>query len=827
MLGAIIGDIVGSTREWNNVKATDFDLLPQGSTFTDDTVMTLAVAKWLMDDPLHSPDSLVKIMQELGRKYPNVGYGKRFKEWLMSDNPQPYGSWGNGSAMRVSPVGLYAKSLDEALELARISASVSHNHPEGIKGAQAIAACVYMKKNERWDEERTIKKYIEDNFDYNLNERLEDLRDNYSFDVSCQGSVPIAIMAYLQGRNLEDSLRLAISMGGDSDTIGCMAASIAFTERLDVVRLFPDTKPLEEKCKSLLTPELLEIHDRFEAFIGKPLYQSYELCYGLYAGEYPGDKNGEKAEDKLSQITHFGVKHFIDFTDDGEFPPYQHLLPKDCSYMRFPIQNYGIPQSIEFVDKIIKYIKDLLTQNDGYIYMHCIGGVGRTGTIAGCFLADETFDKTMEKLRECFSKMPKSKRCTTPENNAQESFIRSFVESKAERDRQQETRIKDCIRGSLMGGAAGAALGLSASRLSAEDLVNVYGNKGITKFVLSYDGKVWVNCDTQMMLYTANGMLMGITRGCIRGIGGIPEDYVGHALMDWYFTQTGETESDYYKYPCTWLRDLRDMAFSRSPGATCLRSCESLVNRKEPKNNSKGCGGIVRVAPMGLLDAARGNWYSKIRLAEAAAKIVKYTHLHPMAYLPAGLLAFFISRIVALKPEEVKSSVFGIVNEGIEVMMQMYGDGFASEKEAVKAITLKAVSLAKSDIPDLEAIVQLGDGWVAEETWAISLFCSLRHIDSIEDAIIAAVNHNGHKDSVALLTGNIMGAIYGYESIKKQNLFCPDDYVLEDTLELSRIILALADDLYSGCCITEYDCDDTPEKKQWFERYWEMKPVGI
>ena len=140
LLGAIIGDIVGSTREWNNVKTENFELLPPGSRFTDDTVMTLAVAKWLMDDPSHSPDSLVRIMQELGRKYPDVGYGRRFREWLKSDNPQPYGSYGNGSAMRVSPVGLYANSLEEALELAEISASVTHNHPEGIKGAQAIAA---------------------------------------------------------------------------------------------------------------------------------------------------------------------------------------------------------------------------------------------------------------------------------------------------------------------------------------------------------------------------------------------------------------------------------------------------------------------------------------------------------------------------------------------------------------------------------------------------------------------------------------------------------------------------------------------------------------
>ena len=135
MLGAIIGDIVGSSREWHNIKTEDFELVPRGSRFTDDTVMTLAVAEWLMTDSRHRKETLVACMQRLGRKYHHAGYGKMFNNWLWSENPQPYNSFGNGSAMRVSPVGLYANSLEEALELASVTASVSHNHPEGIKGA--------------------------------------------------------------------------------------------------------------------------------------------------------------------------------------------------------------------------------------------------------------------------------------------------------------------------------------------------------------------------------------------------------------------------------------------------------------------------------------------------------------------------------------------------------------------------------------------------------------------------------------------------------------------------------------------------------------------
>ena len=236
MLGAIIGDIVGSTREWHNIKTEDFELVPKGSRFTDDTVMTLAVAEWLMTDPEHQPETLVACMQRLGRKYPHAGYGKMFSQWPMSAHPQPYNSFGNGSAMRVSPVGLYAHSLEEALELARITASVTHNHPEGIKGAQAIAGCVFLKKNAGWNSEE-IGRFIREKIGYNLDFNLDDIRNASGFDVTCQGSVPIAIKAYLErgGYPAEKALRLAISMGGDSDTIGAMTASIASAKPFSVI----------------------------------------------------------------------------------------------------------------------------------------------------------------------------------------------------------------------------------------------------------------------------------------------------------------------------------------------------------------------------------------------------------------------------------------------------------------------------------------------------------------------------------------------------------------------------------------------------------------
>ena len=847
MLGAIIGDIVGSTREWKNVKTEDFELVPEGSRFTDDTVMTLAVAKWLMDDPTHSSEGLVRIMQDLGRKYPYAGYGSSFRWWLNSENPQPYGSFGNGSAMRVSPVGMYAKSLEEALELARISASVSHNHPEGIKGAQAIAACVYLQLNERLYQQETIKRYVEETFGYNLDIKLEDIRDGYKFDVTCQGSVPIAIMAYLQRDSAIETLRLAISMGGDSDTIGCMATSIAYAFPFNFSH---DGIPKEvlDKCRELLPSELLEINDRFEAFISRPTYQSFNLHTGrVFAGEYPGDKSEEKAKNKISQMVHFGVRHFIDLTEEGELRPYSHLLPQGTTYKRFPIRDCSIPKSINEVQSLMDYIHEVSKGDDGYVYIHCWGGVGRTGFVAACYLAEDmlrlskqmknnyiSFEAVMRRLRYCFSEMPKSAHRIVPDTKEQEDFIRKYIESIDGMKQELRNRVKDCIRGSLMAGAAGDALGYPVEFMRRNSILSRYGFSGITQFELDRNGKALVSDDTQMTLFTANGMLMGLTRVRLRGIGGQPEDYVDGAYLDWYYTQTGVKLPDKLgkDFHYTWLRDLPELAHRRAPGNTCLSACESLLRNESPQNNSKGCGGIMRVAPMGLLDAAVRvtndvGIYSTKHLAEAGAKIAKVTHLHPLGYLPAAQMTLLISRIVPMTPEEVKQSIVDIVYEGLDVIMQLEDEQHANDKDYLRKLTLKAVELARSEVPDADAIRQLGEGWTAEEAWAVSLYCAIRHIDSMKDAIIAAVNHDGDSDSTGSITGNIMGAIYGYEAIKQERLFCPEGREFEDTIELANIILALADDLFTGCVISEYSPIDTPEQKQWYERYCKKKPAGI
>jgi ADP-ribosylglycohydrolase len=259
MLGAIIGDIVGSIYEFANTKSTEFDMFTPWSSFTDDSVMTLAVAKWLAEDEAHTIHYLIYCMQELGNRYPNAGYGGNFSAWLREDEPQPYNSWGNGAGMRVSPVGLYAKTLDEALALAALTASVSHNHPEGVKGAQAIATSVFLCKEGKSKQE--IKEYVEKTFEYDLNRKIRDIRPTYNFDVSCQGSVPEAIIAFLEGNSFEAVIRLAVSLGGDSDTIACMAGAIAAC-------IYPIPDWITAKCDEILPENLRKFMDSFLDLIG-------------------------------------------------------------------------------------------------------------------------------------------------------------------------------------------------------------------------------------------------------------------------------------------------------------------------------------------------------------------------------------------------------------------------------------------------------------------------------------------------------------------------------------------------------------------------------
>lgn len=250
LIGAIAGDIIGSIYEFNPIKSIDFPLFKEYSRFTDDTVMTVAYADWLL-----TGDSLLGIMQEFGNNYRAAGYGFLFGDWLTSNNPQPYNSFGNGSAMRVSPVGWAFDTFEETLEKAKESAEITHNHPEGIKGAQAVAACIYLARTGKSKLE--IKEYIESTFGYDLSRSCEEIRPGYVFSGSCQGTVPESIIAFLESTSFENAIRLAVSLGGDADTMGAITGSIAEAYYKNV----PDY--IKEEVLKRLPEEFINIMEKF------------------------------------------------------------------------------------------------------------------------------------------------------------------------------------------------------------------------------------------------------------------------------------------------------------------------------------------------------------------------------------------------------------------------------------------------------------------------------------------------------------------------------------------------------------------------------------
>lgn len=313
IIGAICGDIIGSTYEFHPIKTKDFEIINKHSRFTDDTVLTLAVASWLTEDKTHNTQTLVKKVQKLANKYPHAGYGGRFSEWTTQENPEPYNSWGNGSAMRVSPVAWVCDTLEETQMLAAKSASITHNHPEGIKGAVATATAIYLARNKKSKE--FIKKYIETTYNYDLSRKLKDIRKNYKFEVSCQKSVPESIICFLEADSYVDTIRNAISMGGDADTMAAISGSIA-------AAYYDVPQELINKCEEKLDDYLTSILEE---------YQQEYLHSNKAFSNIKGDIPFEYIEFDN------GMKVLIEYVTDKSSPVNNYNGKYTCKYRRIQL----------------------------------------------------------------------------------------------------------------------------------------------------------------------------------------------------------------------------------------------------------------------------------------------------------------------------------------------------------------------------------------------------------------------------------------------------------------------------------------------------------
>lgn len=397
-----------------------------------------------------------------------------------------------------------------------------------------------------------------------------------------------------------------------------------------------------------------------------------------------------------------------------------------------------------------------------------------------------------------------------PEQYNFKEFSRNFAEGNfyREEDRKEkeeaERRLResevflDKITGSLVGGAAGDALGYPVEFLNEQEIVYRYGKTGITEYEFdSGSGKALVSDDTQMTLFTANGILVANTRA-MRGIGGIPHGYMPASYRDWLCTQ----EMSFKEYQMnqsqriSWLMDVPELFCSRAPGTTCLSALRWQKNHSDewrdytkgdfvahPQNNSKGCGGIMRVAPLALQSYLYRNRMNELQ--KEAAQLAAITHGHSLGYMPAAVLVHIVHRLVYM---EKRKSLEEIILEARNTAAEVFaGDKYLPE--LIRIINL-AIKLSHNTGNDLENIHQIGEGWTAEETLGIAIYCSLKYQSNFSAGLMVAVNHKGDSDSTGAVTGNILGALCGYRAIENK---------WKQNLELLDVILELAVDLCHGC----------------------------
>ncbi len=384
-----------------------------------------------------------------------------------------------------------------------------------------------------------------------------------------------------------------------------------------------------------------------------------------------------------------------------------------------------------------------------------------------------------------------------------------------EKRMNQRISVSDRIRGCIYGGAVGDALGYPVEFLSEDEIFREWGPKGITRFEPDpYNGKAMISDDTQMTLFTACGLLVGDSRRAMGREEGLPRYYVAKAYLDWLKTQTSsmkelrESALSAEKDERSWLLDVSQLYSRRAPGITCLNALqEEAAGRtyedyvEAARNNSKGCGGIMRVAPIGVRYKVDMD-----KLDKEAAQLAAITHGHSLGYMTAAVLVHIVNRII-FPPQTGELSLKDIVVEARDAMERIFaGDPYLPKLTQIIDL---AVSLAEDgSSKDLDNIHRLGEGWVAEETLGISLYCALRYQDDFSAGVIAAVNHKGDSDSTGAVTGNILGALCGYEALEDK---------WKKDLELENVILEIADDLGRPCPVIDGVCTDPGWEKKYLE----------
>lgn len=532
-----------------------------------------------------------------------------------------------------------------------------------------------------------------------------------------------------------------------------------------------------------------------------PIVNSYwVLGYPVIAGEYPGSPNKEDARRKLRALLRAGVTVWVDLTEENELVPYEELLRREAkqldiavTYLRLPIVDVAVPGPTRMAE-ILDTIEGAVRLNRT-VYVHCWGGAGRTGTVIACYLVShgQTAATAVRTVASLFAQMSPAKILRHPEGSPQTTEQRDFVRWWADVLPTRaltpvpaaviEQARRPYIRGCILGGAVGDALGAPVEFLTLSAIQAQYGPQGIANLVPSYGRVGAITDDTQMTMFTAEGLLRGIARAHDRGNCYAPGIVYG-AYLRWLMTQgePGPTPP-FFATSRGWLVDVHELHARRAPGNTCLAALKSgeMGSRDEPLNDSKGCGGVMRAAPVGLVDA--------VDHFELGCEIAALTHGHPTGYLTAGALGLLIRLIVAERMT-LDAAI-------VRVLERLAAE--PRHEETTNAIRA-AVRLSAKGPGTAKRVAELGEGWIAEEALAIALYSALCAGDDFAAGVKLAVNHSGDSDSTGAIAGNLLGAMLGEQAIPEQWLA---------TLELRAELEALANDVF-----TEYRAD-----KAWLKRY--------
>jgi ADP-ribosylglycohydrolase/protein-tyrosine phosphatase len=527
------------------------------------------------------------------------------------------------------------------------------------------------------------------------------------------------------------------------------------------------------------------------------------------AGEFPGAQSQIEADHKLIKLIDCGIQHIIclmqpDETDHSgnPFNEYEDSVLRlaekkkvTVSCFRFPIADQNVPGESE-----MKVILDAITisiENRKPVYVHCWGGIGRTGTVVGCFLLKNglaTSGDVLQTIADLRKDDPKKHRIS-PETDAQRKYVKSWLD----RDNGQPTNLSRTI-GCMLGGAVGDALGAPVEFMKREDILRRFGPDGITSYAPAYGGLGTITDDTQMTLFTAEGLIRGDVRGRHKGI----TTYTGmteNAYQRWLYTQ-GERSAKYIDISgegAGWLIQQQALHNRRAPGNTCISALKEMSKTDKPaRNNSKGCGGVMRMAPAGLFHWRLKNYHSPQETFQLGKELAALTHGHPTGALTGGVLAILI---LALADGATLPDALSLAKTLLRQERQ--------HEETLLAIQL-AEEYSKADMPHEVAISKIGLGWIAEEALAISIYCALVARD-FRDGIILAVNHDGDSDSTGSITGDLLGTVYGANAI-------PHEWL--EPLELRAVITELAQDLYvfRNWNIGEYSNNEELNKYIW-EKY--------